>query len=60
MTGICLGAAFGELVIMAGKPELNANAVGWAIFACFASTGVATIHRSYAGNNDPMGERSRG
>ena len=60
MTGICLGAAFGELVIMAGKPELNANAVAWAIFACFASIGVATIHRSYARNNDPMGERSRG
>jgi hypothetical protein len=60
MTRICLGAAFGELLIVAGKPELNANAVAWAIFACFASTGVATIHRSCALNNEPGGERSRG
>ena len=60
MTGICLGAAFGELLIMAGKPELSANAVAWAIFACFASAGLAAIHRSYARNNDTIGERSRG
>ena len=60
MTGICLGAAFGELLIMAGKPELSANAVAWAIFACFAFAGLAAIHQSDARNNDTIGERSRG
>jgi hypothetical protein len=31
VAAMCLGAAFGELLIMAGKPELNASPVAWGI-----------------------------
>lgn len=47
---MCLGAAFGELLIIGGKPELNASPVAWAIFAAFAAIGVALVHLSNPGN----------
>ncbi len=50
VAAMCLGAAFGELLIMAGKPELNASPVAWAIFAAFAAIGVALVHLSNLGN----------
>ena len=46
---MCLGAAFGELLIMAGKPELNASPIAWSIFAAFALLGVALVHLSTDG-----------
>lgn len=53
---MCLGAAFSELLIMAGKPELNASPVAWAIFVVFAAIGVALVHLSNRGNK-PMARR---
>lgn len=43
---MCLGAAFGELLIMAARPELNTSPVAWSIFASFALLGVLVIHLS--------------
>ena len=30
-----IGAAFGALLIIAGKPELNASPIAWAVYASF-------------------------
>jgi hypothetical protein len=48
---MCLGAAFGELLIMAGKPELNASPIAWSIFTGFALLGVALVHLSNVEKN---------
>ena len=56
VAAMCLGAAFGELLIMAGKPELNASPVAWAIFAAFAAIGVALVDLSNLGN-EPIAHR---
>jgi hypothetical protein len=56
VAAMCLGAAFGELLIMAGKPELNASPVAWGIFAAIAAIGVALVHQSKLGN-EPIAHR---
>lgn len=48
---MCLGAVFGELLIMAGKPELNASPIAWSIFTGFALLGVALVHLSNVEKN---------
>ena len=56
VAAMCLGAPFGELLIMAGKPELSASPVAWAIFIAFAAIGVTLVHLSNLGNK-PIAHR---
>lgn len=53
-----IGAAFGALLIIAGRPELNASPIAWAVCASFVLIGAALVHLSRNRNAKIPGEGS--